>query len=164
MMSQAWLLDWNDVSLDEKLARGAFGEVWKAKYRKIDVAVKKMFDTKDAATFDDDDEIHFLQRVRGVRAWCSSAKRENFNHITFSCFNNVIQIIEKSLVSLTHIQEDHLNINARMRTDCDKNSTPTLEHRYGIHVLSCSWVPVECQTRICFLFGVHGVGWHGRVD
>ena len=76
MMSQAWLLDWNDVSLDEKLARGAFGEVWKAKYRKIDVAVKKMFDTKDAATFDDDDEIHFLQRVRGVRAWCSSAARE----------------------------------------------------------------------------------------
>ena len=61
-------MDWNDVSLDEKLARGAFGEVWKAKYRKIDVAVKKMFDTKDAATFDDDDEIHFLQRVRGVRA------------------------------------------------------------------------------------------------
>ena len=66
-MSQAWLLDWNDVSLDEKLARGAFGEVWKAKYRKIDVAVKKMFDTEDAATFDDDDEIHFLQRVRHPR-------------------------------------------------------------------------------------------------
>ena len=152
-MSQAWLLDWNDVSLDEKLARGAFGEVWKAKYRKIDVAVKKMFDTKDAATFDDDDEIHFLQRVRGVRAWCSSAKRETFNHITFSCFNNVIQIIEKSLVSLTHITRRSLEYQrSNANVIMTKTLTPTLEHRYGIHVLSCSWVPVECQTRICFLF------------
>jgi hypothetical protein len=40
--------------------------------------------------------------VRGVRAWCSSARRENFNHFTFSCFNYIAQITRMSLVSLIH--------------------------------------------------------------
>ena len=53
--------------------------------------------------------------VRGT--WCSSAKRENFNNFSLSCFCYVTQITRISLISLTHtVQENHLKINARMRT------------------------------------------------
>ena len=49
--------------------------------------------------------------------WCSSAKRENFNNFSLSCFCYVNQITRISLVSLTNaVQEYRLKINARMHT------------------------------------------------
>ena len=49
--------------------------------------------------------------------WCSSAKRENFNNFSLSCFCYVNQITRISLVSLTNaVQEYRLKIDARMHT------------------------------------------------
>ena len=60
----------------------------------------------------------FIVRVRtSWCTWCSSAKRENFNNFSLSCFCYVNQITRISLVSLTNaVQEYRLKINARMHT------------------------------------------------
>ena len=60
----------------------------------------------------------FIVRVRtSWCTWCSSAKRENFNNFSLSCFFYVNQITRISLVSLTNaVQEYRLKINARMHT------------------------------------------------
>lgn len=68
LMANAWRLEWEDIELTQKLATGSFGEVWRGLYKiKLDVAVKKMFDTSSMITPGDDAEIHFLQRVRHPR-------------------------------------------------------------------------------------------------
>ena len=56
-------------------------------------------------------EVHeYVVFERGVRAWSSSAKRENFNTFSLQCFC-------MSLVFLNHtVQENHLKINTRTRT------------------------------------------------
>ena len=60
------------------------------------------------------DEGH---RLKSSGTWCSSAKRENFNHFYFSCLCYVPQITRIPLVLLTHVvQENHSKINTRMHT------------------------------------------------
>ena len=67
-LEESWLLQWEDVKLEGRLARGGYGEVWRGRYRgRWDVAVKKMFDTDDIDTLTDESEIHFLQRARHSR-------------------------------------------------------------------------------------------------
>ena len=45
--------------------------------------------------------------------WCSSAKRENFNYFSFSCFYYTTQITRISFVLLTHtLQENHSNAHS----------------------------------------------------
>ena len=67
-LEESWLLQWEDVKLEGRLARGGYGEVWRGRYRgRWDVAVKKMFDTDDIDTLADESEIHFLQRARHPR-------------------------------------------------------------------------------------------------
>ena len=59
-------------------------------------------------------ELHSEEDGSSSSTWCSSTKRENFNHFSFSCFCYVPQITRISLVSL--VQENHSKINARMNT------------------------------------------------
>ena len=62
--------------------------------------------------------------------WCSSAKRENLNDLTLSCYHKISIISLMSFVSLiTRNSNTHLNIT---KTDL------TLEHRYG-----AEWCRVE---------------------
>lgn len=68
LMSNAWVLNWNDVELKERLAEGGYGEVWKGTYRgQLSCAVKKMFNTDNTSSLDDESEIRFLQRIRHPR-------------------------------------------------------------------------------------------------
>lgn len=67
LYSDAWLLEWSDVSLHRVIAKGGYGEVWHGVFRgKIEVAVKKMLDTENKS-LSEDTEIHFLQRTRHPR-------------------------------------------------------------------------------------------------
>ena len=59
------------------------------------------------------------------RAWCSSAKRENF---TLSCFNYATRISHAT--SLTHIAKKSLENRSITNSIMTKTLTPALEHRY----------------------------------
>ena len=51
----------------------------------------------------------------------AGAKRENFNHLTFSCFNYGSQITRICLVSLTHTARKSLKIKSQYKIDHDEN-------------------------------------------
>ena len=59
---------------------------------------------------------------RGVREWCSRAKRENFNHFTISCFDYVTRI---SCASINHSENQRSNANSIM------TNTGTTQQEYG---------------------------------
>ena len=66
LLSTAWNLDWSDVVLEQLLASGAAGEVWKGTYcSRWKVAVKKMHN--DDMELDNDKEVNFLRRARHNR-------------------------------------------------------------------------------------------------
>ena len=69
--------------------------------------------------------------VRGVRAWCSSAKRENFNNISHFERHFVVRSARKTTHSIScsflTLNITTLNINTRIRI---LNSRFALEHRY----------------------------------
>lgn len=67
LMASAWKFDWEEVKLQEPLASGANGEVWRATLKEqFTVAVKKMFNTTDV-DIDSDPEINFLKQARHQR-------------------------------------------------------------------------------------------------
>ena len=74
-----------------------------------------------------------LSGHRCRRTWCSSAKRENFNYFSLSCFCYLTQITRISLVSLTQYRARLSLENQRSNAHSivTKTRTPTLEHRYG---------------------------------
>ena len=77
--------------------------------------------------FDNDiSKVPKMALTVGVGTWCSSAKRENFNHFTLLCVDCVRRM------SLTHTARNSLE-NPRWNTNSivTKTQTPTLEHRYG---------------------------------
>jgi len=66
LLSTAWNLEWLDVKLEQLLASGAAGEVWKGTYcSRWKVAVKKMHN--DEMNLDNDKEVNFLRRARHNR-------------------------------------------------------------------------------------------------
>ena len=66
LLSTAWNLNWADVKLEQLLASGAAGEVWKGTYcSRWKVAVKKMHN--DDMELENDKEVNFLRRARHNR-------------------------------------------------------------------------------------------------
>ena len=86
----------------------------------------RLFDMFDTSQNDGVDYLELVSGLSVLCTWCSSAKRENFNHFTLLCVDCVRRI------SLTHTARNSLE-NPRWNTNSivTKTQTPTLEHRYG---------------------------------
>lgn len=66
LMKNAWKISWDVIGLDQKLASGAFGEVWKGTFVSVGtVAVKIMLDADASAL--NDKETQYLMRMRRHR-------------------------------------------------------------------------------------------------
>ena len=105
-LEESWLLQWEDVKLEGRLARGGYGEVWRGRYRgRWDVAVKKMFDTDEIDTLADESEIHFLQRARHPRLVLFMGAGRMPDRNLFLVLEYVVfeSLNEYENVSLTHI-------------------------------------------------------------
>lgn len=66
-MKRAWEIDESDVDLEEQMASGAFGAVWRGRWGHIAVAVKMLKQPLDDATLGGDDfhrEVSFMQKIR----------------------------------------------------------------------------------------------------
>ena len=46
-LQQGWVVGYKDIRLQKVIGQGAFGEVWKGRWRGLDVAVKKMYPEPD---------------------------------------------------------------------------------------------------------------------
>eukprot|EP00939_MAST-03C_sp_MAST-3C-sp1_P003981 g3981.t1 len=66
LLSAAWKIRWDDVTLLDRIARGSQGEVWRAAINGTPCAIKKMYTSEDL-DISEDSEIAFLQRARHHR-------------------------------------------------------------------------------------------------
>ena len=76
--------------------------------------------------------------------WCSSAKRENFNKLSFSCLNYGTQIRRASLASLTHTAKKKYLKKSTLeyKLDYDENLTRASRSNTGTCDLNC---PTGCK-------------------
>ena len=67
LMSAAWRLNWDEIQLEESMAKGAFGEVWRGSLHHQWVVAIKTIMHSSKVNLNDDSEISFLQRARHPR-------------------------------------------------------------------------------------------------
>ena len=67
LMSAAWRLNWDEVQLEQSMAKGAFGEVWRGSLHHQWVVAVKTIMNSSKVSLNDDSEISFLQRARHPR-------------------------------------------------------------------------------------------------
>ena len=97
-------------------------------------------------------KVVYVVFERGVRAWCSSVKRENLTHfhiLTFSCFNYVKRI---SLASLTHATKkslEHATLKCTLKCYVKLNSRFALEHRYARESASGVSTVFDSVSTVC---------------
>jgi len=66
LLQKAWLLEWDQLLIEKKLAEGGGGAVFRGKLQGIDVAVKTIFHTRDVNVADQS-EVQWMQRARHPR-------------------------------------------------------------------------------------------------
>lgn len=66
LLQSAWLLDWDQITVEKKLAEGGGGAVYFARMQGMDVAVKTIFNTKDV-DISKQSEVQWMQRARHPR-------------------------------------------------------------------------------------------------
>ncbi|KAL6054327.1 Tyrosine-protein kinase abl2 [Balamuthia mandrillaris] len=64
MMSSFWTIAFDDLEFSKEIGSGAFGTVWKGKYRGADVAVKRVFRLGEQELADFHKEIELMQNLR----------------------------------------------------------------------------------------------------
>lgn len=67
-MSNAWIIEYNEIKFRHKIGSGSSATVWRGKLRdRYDVAVKQIYNVSNESKLLADDEVRFLQRARHPR-------------------------------------------------------------------------------------------------
>lgn len=84
-----WRIDYDSVTLVQKLSKGAFGEVWIGKYRGAKVAVKRLLQEQVSLEASED----FLHEIK-LMAWLEHPKIVKFIGVAWTKIVDMLAVIE----------------------------------------------------------------------
>jgi len=148
LMTGAWKLSPTEVKLEEKIATGAYGEVWRgALHDRWIVAIKKLYHSSSSSS----SSTTFSRRSNKLRSMRSSSNELLQDSEIRFLMRKCSRI---SLASLTLVFEYH-SLNSQ-QNHSNTISTRILNQRSNVQVLvmsawSCFWVVAPARMVIVFL-------------